>query len=861
MKTKKITFFTFFVFLFTGIVLFFTGCEQDYYDPSRQQGTGSSLFGDSIDVPATFDWATTRNIDMRVKVEDNYNGAYHYTVQIFDANPLFDEEATLLGMGVAKNNSDFRTKVVLPDAVNMVYIQQTSPTGGKTIAPVEVSANINYSFGATVTPTASSLRSASTEDNGIMVEMSTRATTDPYPMPALPANPTVVDQTSGHLDSSIAGDVYLITGNFSGTTNFQKRVDLFVQGSLNVESGELNLQPGSRLIVLPGASVTAPKIASSSENNSSLDLYIKGTVTVTGAESFQLQPYSKMVVFEGGNVIISNRVELLSNTVLYNNGTVQVSGLLQTSNANATVVNNHNMTLHQLVVTQDTGSFTNNGTLTVNDNLKLANSGIVLNNNTITSLSLTLDNGTFDNEGVVTVSGQTSATSITCLIRNNNSFTTGSLHLEGKAKVENNCHMIVEGLLYANGVSIINAAGGMLSTSDLFMHNTRIELGSAAMMKVTVEAVFNLNVGGGNDNWNDKGFYGTGANRALLQITKAVADKNSYDKIIHYHGNLQIECYDHPTKNIDQWNNGRWTENGVTWAGEGGSTLVIPGTECNDGGYSNVPSTPPSNPVFPIIWNGTDVTYLFEDNWPLLGDYDMNDVVLNMKPEYTIDAENKVTQLKLDVTLRAVGGVKRLAVGMQIDGMARDVVSSVTRSSQAGRDNSVFSASNGLETDQDYVVIPFFDDVHKALGIPAGTMVNTTVGGSIGTVSPAVVTFTLTFNSPVDREAVSIDKLNPFIVNGGYNNSRHEVHLPGFVPTDKADVRRFGAGDDDSNNKYYTSKGNLIWALAIPGATRYPKEYTSIRKAYPQLESWATTSGQSDKDWYMHPDLTFIYDK
>lgn len=511
MKTKKITFLTFFVFLSAGIVLFFTGCEQDYYDPSRQQGTGSSLFGDSIDVPATFDWATTRNIDMRVKVEDNYSGAYYYTVQVFDANPLFEEEATLLGMGVAKNNSDFITEVVLPDAVNTVYIQQTSPTGGKTIAPVEVSANINYSFGATVTPTASSLRSASTEDNGIMVEMSTRATTDPYPMPELPENRTDVTQTSGELNSNIAGDVYLITGNFSGTTNFWERVDLFVQGSLNVESGELNLPPGSRLIVLPGASVTTPKINSWSENNSSQDLYIKGTVTVTGAESFQLQQYSKMVVFEGGNVIISNGVELLSNTVLYNNGTVQVSGLFKTSNVNSTVVNNHNMTLHQLEVTQDTGSFTNNGTLTVNDNLKLANSGIVFNNNTITSLSLTLDNGTFDNEGVVTVSGQTSATNKTCLIRNNNSFTTGSLHLQGDAQVENNCHMIVEGLLNATEASIIVGSRGLLSTANLFMKNTRIELGSAAMMKVTVEAVYEKNFGGGNDNSNDNGFYGTGA--------------------------------------------------------------------------------------------------------------------------------------------------------------------------------------------------------------------------------------------------------------------------------------------------------------------------------------------------------------
>jgi len=857
MKTKKITFLTSVIFLFAGIVLLFTGCEQDYYDPSRQQGTGSSLFGDSITVPATFDWATTRNIDMRVKVEDNYSGAYYYTVQVFDANPLFEEEATLLGMGVAKNNSDFASKVVIPEAVTTVYIQQTSPTGGKTIAPVEVSSTINYSFGTTATPTASTLRSASTEDNGIMVEMSTRATTDPYQMPALPEKPTEVTQTSGHLDSDIAGDTCLITGNFSGTTDFSRKVDLFVQGTLNVTSGQLNLPPGSRLIVLPGASVTTPKINAWGiwGETISEDLYIKGTLTVTGAESFQLQQYSKMVVFEGGNVIFANGVNLLSNTVLYNNGTVQVSGLLQTSNTNAAVVNNHIMTVHQLEITQNSGLYTNNGTLTVNNNLRVSNNGKVVNNNTINSLSLTLDNGTFENEGVVTVSGQTSATNGTTLIRNNNRFITGSLHLQGHAQVENNCHMTVEGLLNTTDASIIVGPGGLLSTKNLFMNNTRIELDSEAMMKVTDEAVYEYNKGG--DQWHNDGFYGTGAKKALLQITEAVAYNND-GNIIHYQGNLQIECYKHPTKNIDQ-SNVRYTENGVIWAGE----LTITGTNCNDGGYSNVPSTTPSNPVFPIIWNGTDVTYMFEDNWPLLGDYDMNDVVLNMKPTYHLNASDKVESLDFDVTLRAVGGVKRLAVGMQIDGMAHDVVSSVSvsPSSQDGRDNSVFNANNGLETDQDYVVIPIFDDVHKALGIPAGTMANTTVGGSIGTVSPAVVTFTLTFNSPVDKEAVSIDKLNPFIVNGGYNNSRHEVHLPGFVPTDKADVRRFGAGDDDSNTKKYTSKDNMIWALAIPGTTKYPKEYTSIRIAYPQIESWATTSGQSDKDWYLHPDLTFIYDK
>lgn len=811
MKTNKTTFLTSVIFLFAGIVLLFTGCEQDYYDPSRQQGTGSSLFGDSIDVPATFDWATTRNIDMRVKVEDNYSGAYYYTVQVFDANPLFEEEATLLGMGVAKNNSDFITEVVLPDAVNMVYIQQTSPTGGKTIAPVEVSAAaINYSFSKIVAAASSTaaLRSSSAEEvnDGAV---SSRSSSTVYSVPSVI---TAITQTNGRLELNLDGGPYLIDGSFNGTTHFWGKGDIYVTGTFHV------------------------------------------------TDKFQLPSDSKLIILEGGSVEADRDVEILANSNLYNNGTISVSGKLQTSNANALVVNDGEMTLYQLEVTQNSGLYTNNGTLTVSDELKISNNGNVVNNNTITSESLTLDNGTFNNEGVITVLGATIVTNSTASIINQNSFVTNTLSLQGNARVVNNCHMIVEGLLNTTDASIIVGSGGLLSTANLFMNNTRIELDREAMMKVTVEAVYKYNLGGGNDNWNDNGFYGTGANRALLQITKAVADKNNDGNIIHYQGNLQIECYDHPTKNIDQWNV-RWTENGVTWAGEGGSTIVIPGTECNDGGYSNVPSTPPSNPVFPIIWNGSDVTYMFEDNWPLLGDYDMNDVVLNVKPEYTIDAGNKVTQLKLDVTLRAVGGVKRLAVGMQIDGMARNVVSSISRSTQAGRDNSVFSASNGLETGQDYVVIPFFDDVHKALGVPAGTMVNTTVGGSSVTITPVVVTFTLTFNSPVDRESVSIDKLNPFIVNGGLKNNRHEVHLPGFTPTDKVDIRRFGTGDDDSNNKYYTSKGNLIWALAIPGTSRYPKEYTSIRKAYPQLESWATTSGQSEKDWYMHPVQTFIYDK
>lgn len=807
MKAKKVTFFT--PFLFAIAIITFSGCEQDYYDPSRLEGTGSSLFGDSITVPSTFDWATTRSIDMRVEVDDSYNGAYYYTVQIFNDNPLFNEEVKLLGMGVAKSGHDFSSKIVLPNALSMVYIQQTSPTGGKVIAPVEVTgSSLNYSFG---TPSIASLSSVSLRSASIYSasesadSFSVLSTSDQY---TIPTTVTAITQTEGTLNLDLSKGPYLIEGNFNGRANFWNSGDIYVTGSFTVNENNFQLPSGSKLIVLEGASVT-----------------------------------------------VNGNFQVLADAALFNNGTTTVTGKLQTSNANAEVINDREMTLLQLEITQNTGLFTNNGTLTVNDDLQISNNGKIFNNNTIRTKTVTLDNGTFENEGVITVEALTKVTNNTASIINHNSFLTDNLELRGNASVVNNCHLVVSDLLNTTDSEIKVNAGGLLSTANLEMNNTRIELGSASMMQITSKAIFEYNNGGVNGD----GFFGVGDGiPALLIIEKAESERNNSENTIHYEGNLMIECYDHFDRLLK---NGRatYTENGVTWAGEGGATLIIPATDCNDGGYGNSPTTPPSNPVFPIIWNGSDVTYLFEDYWPLLGDYDMNDVVLNVKPDYLLNASNKVESLNLEVTLRAVGGIKSLAVGLQIDGMARNMVAQVTRNNTSGIDNSVFAVSNGLETGQDYAVIPLFDDAHKALGIPAGTMINTTEGGGAGTVAPLRVIFSIYFTTPVDMETVAIYKLNPFIVNGGYENKRDEVHMSGFAPTNKADTRKFGTGDDASDIRYYTSRANMIWALAIPDSIPYPKENFSIKMAYPQIESWATSAGELAKDWYLYPEQSFIY--
>lgn len=769
MKTKKITFLTSFVFLFTGIVLIFTGCEQDYYDPSRQQGTGSSLFGDSINVPQGFNWSTMQTVDLNLEVDDQYNGKYFYTVELYDAHPFFDKNAAMLGKGVAKKGNNFIYSPTIPADLETIFIKQIDPTGREKVTATTIVDTQNIV--ASIATGRSALRS-STVDNDPSVASASDNVASLRSVPAnvqvnypTPADAIVIDDQSPSSYTLQTNKSYVIRGEYTGAITFpgEGKVELFIEGVWNNTSSEITLQKDTKMIVQNGGVF-----------NSTTDLVINGynfvIVAVAPTGNFNKTKGADITFnfTDDGQIINSGilnafRIQLPSKGVLYNAAEMEVEEFEINS----------------------TNNITNDKSLTITD----AN----------------LTNG----------------------------------------EITNNCHLEI-GQLYTNGTRIFVSEGSILIV-DTYTNamGTIINMDSHSIFEITNSITFG--------SWSNT-IEGVGANTALLRMEEI--HFNGWPSV-SIQGNIELENSNYSSS---QGSNGYKLESPAHWVQKGESTVRIESTDCNEGGNSvSEPSTPPSNPVFPIIWNGTDVTYMFEDNWPMLGDYDMNDVVLNMKPEYTIDTDNKVTQLKLDVTLRAVGGIKRLAVGMQLDGITPNSISSVVRINDAGRDNSVFPASsNGLEPGQTYAVLPIFDDVHKAIGIPAGTMINTIEGGSV---SPVGVSFVINFTSPVNLENVSIQKLNPFIVNGGYKSKRDEVHMPGFPPTDKADRRRFGAGDDNSNSSYYTSHGNLIWALAIPGSTQYPKEYTSIRKAYPQLESWAISSGESGKDWYMHPDQTFIYDK
>ena len=189
------------------------------------------------------------------------------------------------------------------------------------------------------------------------------------------------------------------------------------------------------------------------------------------------------------------------------------------------------------------------------------------------------------------------------------------------------------------------------------------------------------------------------------------------------------------------------------------------------------------------------------------------------------------------------------------------MITNVTRSSKVGVNETVFPIDKikGLENGQTFAVIPIFDIAFEALGKSSAVITNTIKGGG-NSGSTMNVPIIIIFNTPVDQEALSIDKFNLFLVNGGYMNNRDEIHLSGFQPTDKANTSRFGTADDNSDvGRLYTSKSNMIWGLAIPGTSSYPIEWTSVKLAFPQFQDWVLSGGDSNKTWYNNPDPNLVY--
>lgn len=266
-------------------------------------------------------------------------------------------------------------------------------------------------------------------------------------------------------------------------------------------------------------------------------------------------------------------------------------------------------------------------------------------------------------------------------------------------------------------------------------------------------------------------------------------------------------------------------------------------------------------------------TLLAEDNWPVLGDFDMNDMVVRYKVKEIIDSKSRVKDVSIKYILEARGAAfhNGFAVGFG-EGVFADNVQSAMLNNE-----SVLPMN-----DSTTLAYKVFDDAWKYADRGEDGCWTFNTVSDCKNQDASEFTLDISFNNAVEQSYLAKPPYNPFLTahkvaegTGGYtrfdsNNTAlytedgqvkdFEIHMPNKTPTSGQDVSMFGTGDDASNgvDRFYVSKTNLPWVLNVPHQIQYAEEYIDIGTAYPGFSKWVASGGVENRDWYLDPADKFL---
>jgi LruC domain-containing protein len=249
---------------------------------------------------------------------------------------------------------------------------------------------------------------------------------------------------------------------------------------------------------------------------------------------------------------------------------------------------------------------------------------------------------------------------------------------------------------------------------------------------------------------------------------------------------------------------------------------------------------------YPALFNGS---LAFEDLWPGKGDYDFNDLVLDYRFNTVTSPLNLVKEIKLDITIRAIGASLTSGFGFQFGG--EKLNSNDIRVTGYNIVSDLYKiGENGTEVNQNKPTIIVFDKASRLLKGQGGTGVNTDPAFPYS--EPVTVSILIEVTSgQYTSDDIGVIDFNPFIV--VKEDRGREIHLPDHSPTGLASSEYFGTQQDKSDpasKRYYKTAENLPWALNLNETFDYPIEKSQITSAHLKFYDWAASSGLKYSDWY-----------
>lgn len=248
-------------------------------------------------------------------------------------------------------------------------------------------------------------------------------------------------------------------------------------------------------------------------------------------------------------------------------------------------------------------------------------------------------------------------------------------------------------------------------------------------------------------------------------------------------------------------------------------------------------------------------TMMFEDLWPLIGDYDFNDLIMKYKLKRTLGAQNSLKRLEGEYIVQAQGAGYSNGYSVHLPGVNKGNIASVSLT------------INGAPVAHEIVE----DAASETILIISPNINNDVITNCefFRTVSSCQEDINLTYNldisfvDPVASAVIGQPPYDPFIFavdqtyHGmsffGYQPGRQwELHQKHFPGTSLFNENYYNLDADETNGTFsYINANNMPWVINITDTFSHPAEQQDISLVYPEFTQWVNAGGFAFTDWYL----------
>ena len=252
-------------------------------------------------------------------------------------------------------------------------------------------------------------------------------------------------------------------------------------------------------------------------------------------------------------------------------------------------------------------------------------------------------------------------------------------------------------------------------------------------------------------------------------------------------------------------------------------------------------------------------TLAYEDNWPSIGDYDFNDLVIHYRTAVSTKG-GAVRRIRVMGQLAAVGASYHNGFAIHLPGILR---SQIDESRVRFKINSEIQSTSPLETGRSEAVLIAFQDAWNYVTPGEGCKYHRTESGC-GSSIQLDFSIRVPFFDTIPVDQMPATPFDPFMFAtpgkphnpalGSAPGRSLEIHLKNNAPTSAFNVDFFGKRDDRSDTlqgQYFLSEKGMPWVLHIANKWSYPVEYMDVIYAYPKFQNYINSSGGLDGDWYL----------